>query len=344
MAPTRIALVGYGLAGRVLHRPLISVQKDLTITQVVTADPERRAQAAADLPTATVLTSVVDLWSRSDEFDAVVIATPNDTHVPIARTAMSLGKATVLDKPVATTAALAASLAQQAAQVGVVASAFHNRRWDSDTLTAAALIGQGRLGTVTRLESRFARFRPAVAHRWKETAEAGGGVLLDLGSHLVDQAVHLLGPVLSVYAEIAVLRPGAVVDDDCFVALAHESGARSHLWMSLLAPRPGPRLVVQGTAAAFAKESLDGQEDALRAGWVPGQAGGPVEAPGTLYDGQGGHPVTSVPGDWSAFYRCLAAALREGGDPPVPLAEAVRVLQVLDAAVRSARDGGVVAV
>lgn len=337
----RVALIGYGLAGRVIHRPLIAAQGDLRITHVVTSDAGRGAQCATDLPDAVLLGSAQELWDRHADFDAVVVATANNAHAPQARAAIDLGKATVVDKPLATTPEAAAELADHAAAHGVPLTVFHNRRWDSDTVTAQALIAEGRLGTVLRLESRYARFRPEVAVRWKETVPAGGGVLLDLGPHLVDQALLLLGPATSIYAEVQATRPGAVVDDDCFLALTHASGARSHLWASLVSPRPGPRLVVQGRQAGYQKDDVDGQEDALRDGWVPGQPG-PQEPDGLLYDERGAHPVPSRAGDWASFYRTFAAAM-EKGPVPVPASDGVQVIRVLAAAVHSAVEGRVIA-
>jgi predicted dehydrogenase len=191
------------------------------------------------------------------------------------------------------------------------------------------------LGDVHRLESRFTRFRPQVADRWRERP-GGGGVLLDLGSHLVDQAVHLLGPVASVYAEVRTRRPSAVVDDDVFMALTHVSGASSLLWCSAAAPWTGPRLVVQGSTAGWVKHDLDGQEQAQRDGTGP-----PVEAPGELQDERGSRPVPSRPGDWAAFYRAFSGAVLDGGAVPVEPSDAVDVLRVLEAAVRSSATGQV---
>lgn len=333
----RTALIGYGLGGRVIHRPLLQAVETVALTHVVTADPGRRAQAAAEVPGAALLDSTDALWQRSQEYDAVVIVTTNDTHVPLATAALDLGKAVVVDKPLSTTSADAARLVAHAIERGLPLSVFHNRRWDSDTLTAAELLGSGRLGTVHRLESRFTRFRPEVVERWRERP-GGGGVLLDLGTHLVDQAMHLLGPVATVYAEIGVRRSGAVVEDDVLLALTHASGAASLLWCSAVAPWTGPRLVLQGTRAGWVKQALDGQEAAQRDG-VPL----PPEPDGLLWDEHGAHPVPSRQGSWAAFYRAFAAAVVSGGQVPVDPADGVAVLRVLEAAQRSARGRCVVA-
>lgn len=333
----RVALLGYGLGGRVIHRPLIQAVPELALTHVVTADPDRVAQARADLPGVAVVPSAGQLWTQPDEFDVVVVATANETHVPLTTAALELGKLTVVDKPLAITAAEAATLVDLAQRLAVPLTVFQNRRWDSDTLTAAALFNEGTLGEVIRLESRFTRFRPEVVHRWREDATAGGGVLLDLGAHLVDQALLLLGPAVEVYAEVDTRRTGAGADDDCFLALTHTSGARSHLWGSMAAPYPGPRLALQGSRAGWVKDDLDGQEDAQRDG-VPL----PPEPDGHLWTAEGSRPVPSLAGDWAAFYRGVAATVTDGSPVPVDPRDAVRGLQVLDAARRSSQTRQVV--
>jgi scyllo-inositol 2-dehydrogenase (NADP+) len=191
---------------------------------------------------------------------------------------------------------------------------------------------------VHRLESRFTRFRPRVVPRWREHPD-GGGVLLDLGTHLVDQAVHLLGPVDTVYADVAARRSGALVDDDVFLALTHACGASSLLWCSAAAPWTGPRLVLQGSTAGWHKQALDGQEAAARDG-VPLAP----EPDGALEDEHGNRPAPSRQGDWGAFYRGFAAAVLHGAPVPVDPADAVAVLEVLEAARRSSRDREVVRV
>lgn len=332
----RVALAGYGLAGRVVHRPLLQAVDGLRLTHVVTSDGGRRAQAAADVPGAALVGSAQELLARADEYDAVVVATTNQAHVPLGLAALDLGKAVVVDKPMALTSHDAQRLVDRARATRGVLSVFHNRRWDSDTLTARSLLADGALGTVHRLESRFTRFRPRVVDRWRERPD-GGGVLLDLGPHLVDQALHLLGPAESVYAQVQALRPGAQVDDDVLVALTHTGGARSLLWCSAAAPWTGPRLVLQGSRAGWVKDGLDGQEAAQRDGTGP-----PVEPPGRLHDDVGARDVPSVPGDWAAYYRAFARAVTDGAPVPVDPSDGVAVLRVLEAARRSAGERAVV--
>jgi predicted dehydrogenase len=224
---------------------------------------------------------------------------------------------------------------------------FHNRRWDGDFLTLRRLVERGALGEVARFESRFERWRPEVsADRWRESAapQDAGGLLYDLGVHLIDQALVLFGPAASVYAELDHRRAGARVDDDAFVAVTHRSGVRSHLWASVIAGDLGPRLRVLGTAAAYVKHGLDVQETQLRAGLTPRDDGVGAEEPsahGMLRAGDEAQAVETLPGRYQDFYAGVAGALR--GDPPPVLAQdAVAALQVIDAARASATEGRVV--
>jgi predicted dehydrogenase len=243
--------------------------------------------------------------------------------------------AVVVDKPLALSAAEGRALVEQA---GGRLTVFQNRRWDSDQLTLRRLLDSGSLGDVTRHESRFERWRPEPrTGAWRETRtpEEGGGVLLDLGAHLIDEALRLYGPATHVYAEIDSRRGGAA-DDDAFLALRHESGTVSHLRASAVTAAPGPRLRVLGSAGAFVVDEVDGQEDALRDGLRPGRdEPWGVEPParwGRLVRGDEEEPVPSEPGAWPAFYSGVERWLRCGGEPPVDPADAVRVLEVVEAA------------
>ncbi|HSX96525.1 MAG TPA: Gfo/Idh/MocA family oxidoreductase, partial [Streptomyces sp.] len=206
----RVALVGYGLAGSVFHAPLIAATEGLTLDTVVTSHPERRAQARAEFPEVRFAATVDELWGRADELDLVVVASPNKTHVPVATAALEAGLAVVVDKPVAGTAAEARELAALADSRGLLLSVFQNRRWDNDFLTLRGLLADGELGEVRRFESRFERWRPQLKGGWRESGDPAeiGGLLYDLGSHVVDQALTLFGPATLVYAESDLRRPG----------------------------------------------------------------------------------------------------------------------------------------
>jgi predicted dehydrogenase len=341
MADLKGAIIGYGLAGANFHAPLIRSTPGLAVSTVVTRDRGRREQALRANPDARVVPSPDDLWERAEEHDFVVVAAANAAHASLARDALDAGLAVVVDKPLAPTAAEAASLVEHADERGGMLTVFQNRRWDSDQLTLGKLIGEGELGDVFRHESRFERWRPELREdAWRESAgpAEGGGVLLDLGSHLVDQVLQLYGPATHVYAEVD-NRRGAAGDDDAFLALRHRS-ATSHLWMSAVTAASGPRLRVLGTLGAYVVERLDGQEDALRSGHRPDDSGTwgiePESSWGRLVRGDHSEAVPSERGAWPAFYLAFERSLREGGPPPVDPRDAVATLEVLDGARQSA--------
>ena len=349
MADLRVAIIGYGLAGRVFHAPLIAATRGLTLTSVVTAKPERQAEVSRDHPGARTVSSADRLWER-DDHDLVVIATPNDTHLPLATAAIDHGLPVVVDKPLAVTAARGEQLVRRAQRAGVLLTVFQNRRWDSDHLTLRRLLEGGHLGDVIRYESRFERWRPTPAPgSWRESlpADQGGGLLLDLGSHLVDQALTLFGPVTQVYGEVDARR-ALPSEDDVFIALRHASGTISHLRASAVTGAPGPRLRVLGSEAAFVLTRLDSQEDRLRASARPDTVEDwgvePEAHRGRLVTGEASVPVPGERGDWARFYTLLAAALRNGGPPPVDPSDAVAALRVLERARESAATQTTIAV
>ncbi len=302
----------------------------------MTADAGRAHRAARRYPDAEIVPSADELWDRGP--DLVVVATPNRSHVPLATAALESGLAVVVDKPLAPNAEEGRRLAALAEQRGLPLAVFHNRRWDGDFLTVRRLLAEGRLGEVWRFESRFERWRPELrADAWRERGdpEEAGGVLFDLGSHLVDQALLLFGPAVDVRAEVDRRRAGAKVDDDVFIALTHGSGVRSHLWASQTAARPGPRMRVLGSQAGYLKDGLDVQEEALRSGRDPGGPDWGREPPGlwgTLGAGEDAEPVETEPGDYPRFYAGMVATLRNGAPVPVSGAEGVAVLEVLERA------------
>jgi predicted dehydrogenase len=278
--------------------------------------------------------------------DLVVVASPNRTHVPLARAALRAGLAVVIDKPMAATAAEGREVSDEARERGLLLSVYQNRRWDGDFLTLRRLMAEGALGDVFRFESRFERWRPTPKGGWREDpdpAEAGG-TLFDLGPHLVDQALVLFGPVTHVYAEVSVRRPGVRVDDDAFVALTHASGVRSHLHLSATAAEHGTRMRVLGTRAAYVKRGMDVQEAAMKAGERPGPGWGeePEADWGQVGAADEWAPVRTERGDYGAFYAGMAAALRDGAPPPVDPMDSVAGLEIIEAARRSSDEGTVI--
>jgi predicted dehydrogenase len=323
----RAGIAGYGLAGSVFHAPLIEATDGLEVAAVMTRSPERAEHARAAHPGVRVVDKVEALV---EDIDLLVVATPNSAHVPVALAGLAVGVAVVVDKPLAVTAAEARRLLDAGGRLSV----FHNRRWDGDFLTVSRLLSEGALGRVTRFESRFERFRPQIKQgAWRELADAaeGGGLLLDLGPHLVDQAVQLFGPPLSVYAEVETRRPGAQVDDDVFIALEHEGGERSHLWMSAIAPLHGPRFRVSGLQAGFGCDGLDPQEGQLHAGKRPGDSGWGEAPPGWVV-GEAQTPVELERGRYEDYYAQVRDWAQGDAPPPVDPADGVRVLEILEQA------------
>jgi predicted dehydrogenase len=341
MAEFRAALIGFGLAGSLFHGPLIAAAPEISLATVVTGNRNRASQARAEHPGVRVESRAESVWERADEHDLVVIATRNDSHVELATQAIDAGLAVVVDKPLAPTSEAARELVAHAERAGVPLTVFHNRRWDSDQLTLRRLMAERSLGDVRRYESRFERWRPQVRRdAWRETTapREGGGVLLDLGTHLIDQALVLFGPVSRVYGEVDIRR-GGPADDDVFLALEHASGVRSHLWASSVAGAPGPRLRVLGRLAAFVVDQLDGQEEALRAGRRPADSSDwgaePESRWGRFVRSEESKPVPSENGAWPRFYEQVGLAL--GGERPMPVdpRDAVEVLEILERALKT---------
>lgn len=339
--PVRVGLVGYGFGGRTFHAPFIAAATDCELIGVVTRDPERRAAAQAEHPSTQCVDSLEDLVRIGVE--AVAISTPADTHIELVHQAIDLGLAVVCDKPFALDPQSAQSAYEHAEGKRIVISVFQNRRWDSDLLTVQRLIKEDTLGTITRFESRFERFAPQRGPR-----RAGGGTLLDLGTHLIDQALLLFGPASSVYGELRTRLDQEGRDDDVFLALTHESGFTSHLICSWTAGDSRRRFVVSGTNGAYVVDGLDGQEAALKEGRRPADEGdtwGIERASAWGEIRRGDAPAEKVPserGRWDTFYPAFAAAVRGNGAVPVDARDSIRGLQVIAAVRQSAATGRVV--
>jgi len=345
---SRVGIIGYGLAGRVFHAPLVAATPGLELAVIVTGDPERAARARSDHPDAEVVPDIEALFGRRPPVDLVVVAAPNQAHVPLARRSIAEGIPVVVDKPLATSARDGRRLVAEADRAGGLLTVFQNRRWDGDFLTVRRLLAEGRLGRVHRFESRFERWRPALREgSWREDPDPAlaGGLLFDLGSHLIDQALVLFGPAVSVYAEVDRRRTGSAVDDDTFVALTHAGGVRSHLWVGALVARSGPRVRVLGDRAGYTRDGMDVQESQLGAGLGPrspgwGREG--AERDGTLGAGPETERVPTEAGAYEAFYAGVVRALAGDGPVPVDPGDAVTVLEVIEAARRSSSTGTVV--
>ncbi len=343
--PLRVGLIGYGYAGKTFHAPLIAGVPGLRLAAVSSRDA---ARAHADWPEAEVLPDARALLQRSD-IDLVVIASPNDSHFPLARAALAAGRHVVVDKPFTLTLAEARELCALAHARGRLLSVFHNRRWDSDFLTLRALVESGTLGRIVHVESAFDRFRPNVRARWRESAAPGGGLWFDLGPHLLDQALQLFGWPEAIGLDQATLRDGGLADD-WFQARLHYPGLRFVLRASMLAAAPAPRFVVHGTAGSWTKLGLDPQEDALKAGarpaWPPPPGWGADRGASLITRPDPRHAEALVTDHWplmagrqGAYYAAVHDALRGAAANPVPPEQAAAVMALIERGQRSAHEG-----
>ncbi|MCW2521916.1 MAG: oxidoreductase [Frankiales bacterium] len=353
----RAGILGFGFAGRIFHAPFLQAA-GFEVAAVATGSPDRAAQVRAEYPDAEVLASAESLIGRAD-LDLIVVATPNSSHAELAIAALEAGHDVVVDKPFAPTAAQAQQVVAAADSTGGVLSVFQSRRFDADFRTVQSVLSSGRLGLVHRFESRFERWRPVVGENWRESADPAeaGGLLYDLGSHLIDQYIALFAVPTSVYAEIGRRRPGAVAPDEVFLALHASGDVIGHLWMSAVAADAGPRFRVLGSAGAFVKHGMDPQEEALLAGHRPAADSilpptldavsqrpwgrESEQAYGRIGAGEQWQPVVSADGDYVQFYREMAAAMRGDGPVPVDPADSIAGLRVIEAALRSAQSGTV---
>ncbi len=339
----RVALAGYGSAGRGIHAPLLA-EAGMTVVAVSTSSPGRVAQVHQDLPGALVVPDL-DALLAVDGIDLVVLATPSGDHVRHALLTLAAGIPVVVDKPLATDAVGALSVVDAAVRSGVPLTVFQNRRYDAEFATLRDVVQAGDLGEIFRAELRWERWRPVAKQRWRERAAPadGGGILLDLQSHLVDGVVQLFGPVESVYAEISALTTPA--EDTSFLACRHASGVVSHLGATSLAAAPGPRMRVLGRAGAFVlNEFADDADDVL-----PDFANADPDHCGWVYRGAQRTPAVKSPSRQVDFYRAVGAALSLSADRrrtamPVDPLDAVHTLAVLDAARTSSASGAVVPV
>lgn len=335
-APIRTAVVGFGVSGKVFHAPLIAADPNYSLDVIVTADPERAREAARLYPQARILPTPEHMFALASELDLVVLGTPPLTHLQLGATAIACGLNVVVDKPFVTSVAHGEELATRASDAGVQLTVFQNRRWDADFLTLRKLLQEGALGEVRTFESRFEWWRPEGFGNWRDTSTLaeGGGILHDLGAHLIDQAIQLFGPVEESYGETANHgpHPGAA-DTEAFVTLLHESGVRSRLWMNGMAAQVGPRFHVLGSKAGYTKWGLDSQEPALAAGVTPSEASygvEPQESWGLLGVDGSATPVPAEKGAYPQFYAELAACLRGQGRLPVAPAEALETLKIIE--------------
>jgi scyllo-inositol 2-dehydrogenase (NADP+) len=334
----RVGVVGFGMSARVFHAPLISSVEGLHLAAVV----ERHSdQASARYPKIVTYRSLDEMLAGSS-LDLIVVATPSGTHLDVARQVIAAGKHVVVDKPMAARSAEIAELIALAAERSIMLIPFHNRRWDGDFLTLQNLVRENAVGRLVSVESRMDRWNPGATRRpWKNDPAQGGGVLLDLGTHLVDQALTLFGMPLGVSADVDRERDGEGANDSFNLRLRYE-GFRVTLGANMLSSPAGPRFVLRGTHGNFRKFGVDPQESALNKvtridspdwGKEPvGQWGSlSVEAEGA----QVTRPVETLAGDYRRFYKGVRDALATRSAPPVLAEDAHRAARILESAQES---------
>lgn len=334
VAPVRVGLIGYGYSGKTFHAPLIMAVPGLLLSAVASSDPEK---VHADMPGMAVSADPLSLCT-SESVDLVVIATPNASHAPLARAALTAGKHVVVDKPFTIDLAEARELIALSKSRALTLSVFHNRRWDSDFLTVRQAICDGLVGSVSHFESHFDRFRPQVRERWRERGGPGSGILFDLGPHLIDQTLQLFGLPDRIQANLAQQRAGARADDWAHLIL--EFGERrAVLHAEMLAAGGTSRFIVHGDAGSAVKRLADQQEKQLLGGMRPGAAGWGEDAdPLLVYDYNGmSRTVPATPGDQRRYYAGIVAVLNGSVADTVTPIQALAVMAVIEAAFDSSR-------
>jgi predicted dehydrogenase len=328
----RVGLAGYGLAGRFFHAPLLK-GCGLELGAVLTTNPERIAHVNADYPNAAVVADMKELLAH--ELDLVIIASVNSVHVEQAIAALHSGVPTVVDKPIGRNLTETLEILKVSDETGVPVTAFYNRLYDSDSLTIKRVIQDNEIGQIFRIDSRFERYRPNLAAQsWREqsSAEEGGGLLLDLQSHLVSTALDWFGPAELISASVRSIRGAS--DDDVVLVLKHDNGVDSYLSASAIAGAPGPRIRMLGSNGALVIGELDPQEALLRAGKVPhdGKWDVSTKSEARIIRGEVVSDLKVEDGNYARFYELVAGAIAGKNEWPVSKAEISAVATIIDRA------------
>lgn len=349
-----MGVVGFGLAGRIFHAAVINETAGLRVAAIVQRSGE---EAAAAFPSAKIARSL-DEMLEDPSITLCVVATPNQAHRSLAEQCLKAGRHVVVDKPLALSSQDARALAELAAERGLILSAYHNRRWDGDFCTVRTLLESRRLGRPLHLVSHFDRYRlqPRL-DAWRESGEAGGGVLFDLGPHLIDQALALFGEPATIWADVRLSRDHATVDDSFDILLTYEAssadgtpsagqslgGLRVWLCATLAAASAGARFTLHGTLGSYEKWGFDPQENALQAGQTfgtPGFGSEPQNAWGvlTLPDAQP-EPVPTLRGDYREYYANVRDAILGRAKLQVTVRDAWCVARLIELARESSKSG-----
>ena len=338
----RVGLLGFGYASQTFHAPLIQAVPGLQITAVSSSDPSKVHRA---LGTGSKVYGDAEALIATADVDLVVIATPNLTHHALARAALLAGKHVVVDKPFTSSTEQAEELLSLAHKQERHLSVFHNRRWDSTVLTVRQLLQDQVLGPVRHARLHFDRYRPQPRIRWREAAAEGGGLWMDLGPHLLDEALRYFGWPEAIQLDLALLRPHAHIDDHFQAVLRYADGLRVTLHASNVSAVPGPRIELHGLKGSYVKRGADPQEEALKAGLRP-QVDDPLAwgfdpDHGDLVVMEGEtlvrRALATERGAYPEYYRQIRDLLLGHGSNPVSAEEALDVMRLLEQGIASAR-------
>jgi scyllo-inositol 2-dehydrogenase (NADP+) len=336
MNKIKTGLIGYGFSGATFHAPFLKALEEYEIVKVMSSDKEKVQRDLGDVEVVGSIENVLE----DPQIELVVITTPNTLHYEMAKQSLLHKKHVIIEKPMVIDPEEAEELIQLAKENGVMLSVYQNRRWDNDFLTIKQLISEGALGEVTTYEAHFDRFRPQVRDRWRERAGRGSGILYDLGSHLIDQALRLFGMPQFVMADVFGQREGAQTDDYFHVVMGYEK-LRVLLHSGSIVVGQGPKFEVHGDKGSFIKYGIDGQEDALKAGNNPTAQNWGKDKPewyGTLITEDGEQKIETVPGSYSSYYKEVYAHIRDGKPCPVPAEEGLQTIRVIHAALQSSEE------
>jgi scyllo-inositol 2-dehydrogenase (NADP+) len=340
----RTGVIGYGLAGRIFHTAVIDATPGLELAAVVQRTGD---EAAQKYPGIRLYRTIEELLADSS-IRLVVVATPSESHFAVAGQCLRAGKDVVVDKPFTLASREAAELTQLARKEKRLLSVYQNRRWDGSFATLQKLLHDGELGRVVTFESHYDRFRPHPRlERWRESGVAGGGLLYDLGSHLIDQALALFGNPEKISASVRIERDGGATDDAFDITLFYPK-LTVFLRASSITLVPGAIFTVHGTRGSFIKHGLDPQEDALKNGAAfddPGFGREPEDAWGTLYQ-ENATPrrIETAPGDYRGYYANVRDALNGEAALAVTPEQAWRTIRLIELALQSSNEGRVLPV
>ncbi|PFH83644.1 oxidoreductase [Bacillus sp. AFS088145] len=344
MKKIKVGLIGYGFSGATFHAPFISVLEEFELTKVVSSKKEDIQRDLGDIDVVSSLDEVL----KDELIDLVVITTPSGMHYEMAKQSLEAGKHVILEKPMVVETWEAEELIKIAEEKNRVLSVYHNRRWDNDFLTVKKLINEGVLGEINTYQVHFDRYRPEVRNRWREKQGPGSGMLYDLGSHLIDQALSLFGQPQFISADVFAQRENAETDDYFHIILGFDK-LRVILHSGSIIPSNGPRFQVHGNKGSFIKYGIDEQEAALKEGKKPTEQAWGIDEPqfyGKLYtlDGEKEmeETIETIPGSYTTYYKKIAESIINGSNVPVTGIEGWSVIKIIEAAFKSSDEKKVI--